>query len=488
MVYSETNSTAGLPPGNSLAEMSLPDLSSYLPPIVMLGALAAYLGWKPPKPRTILKNWLMSRIEVRWTDNIFEALEDFLAQEWVCKMSTHRLATTGSRLPWNKNEPNSHEEHVMGTTPPRTCSLPSLTLTPANGNHWFIYEGRLILLEREEREDAWERSQSLHLMCFGWDGSILRKILHAARLRHAELDENKTAVYRAQSNNKSIAWTRASGQGIRELSTVIMDPDLQKKFIEDIDGYLQPETRRWHTERGIPYRRGYLFEGPPGTGKTSLCIAVAGLFKLKIYILNLNNIAEDDLNNLISSLPQQCILLLEDVDSQKITNSRTTEPDNSFTTFQRLSLSGLLNAIDGVIASEGRILIMTTNHKDKLDPALIRPGRVDMTISFEYPDFDSIKRLFLLMYAEYPVEEKKEQQQPASSQCQFCPRLQPSPPANIPGNNISQDELQALANTFAASFPEKEYSQARILGYLKKHSGKPKRAVNLIAELFGEEE
>ncbi|EEA18483.1 mitochondrial chaperone bcs1, putative [Talaromyces marneffei ATCC 18224] len=508
-MYPEPNSTAGLSPsaGSSLGEISLPglsfvfqllstyfniDVSSYLPPVVMCGALAAYLGWKPPKLGTMLENWFMSSIEIQWTDNAFESLEDWLGQDWVCKMSTHRLATTGSRLPWNKNESDGHEEHVLESTPPRTCTLPRLTLTPANGRHWFTIERHLILLIREEKEDAWGRSRSLHLKCFGWDGFILRKILHAARLRHAELDENKTAVYHARFNQKSIGWTRTSGQGIRDVSTVVMNSGLQKEVIEDLEGFLRPETKLWHNQRGIPYRQGYLFEGPPGTGKTSLCIALAGLFKLKIYILNLNSISDGVLHDLMSSLPEQCILLLEDVDSQKITNLRTAEPDNS-TTNQPLTLSGLLNAIDGVTASEGRILIMTTNHRDKLDDALTRPGRVDMTISFEHPDSDSIKRLFFLMYAEYPVKEQEEEEkkekkekEPQQPQCQICPKLLPSPPASIPHNDISQDELQALAHDFAASLPEKKYSQARILGYLKKNSGNPKRAVEMIDELLRE--
>jgi chaperone BCS1 len=113
-MYSEPNYTANLPPspGNSLGE--IPgfsiifqllstylniDASSYLPPFVMFGALAAYLDWKPRHLATTLENWFMSSIEVQWTDNAFESLEDWLGQEWVCKMSTHRLAITGSRLP-----------------------------------------------------------------------------------------------------------------------------------------------------------------------------------------------------------------------------------------------------------------------------------------------------------------------------------------------------------------------------------------------------
>ncbi|KAF4999102.1 hypothetical protein F66182_16285 [Fusarium sp. NRRL 66182] len=281
-----------------------------------------------------------------------------------------------------------------------------------------------------------------------------------------------------------------------------MSSALIKDIIEDLERFLRPETKLWHNQRGIPYRYGILFEGPPGTGKTSLCIALAGRFKLKIFILNLSNITDSELQGLMSSLPEQCILLLEDIDSQKITNVRAAEPDAGKPLQPLLTLSGLLNAIDGVTASEGRILIMTTNLRDKLDDALTRPGRVDKTITFELPDSDGIKRLFFLMYSEYQVkdqekeEETEQQQRHASPPCRICPALVPSPPGNISHNVISnnvishnvisQDEIQALADQFAELLPEKKYSQARILNYLKKHSGKPKHAVEKIEELLSE--
>jgi chaperone BCS1 len=263
-----------------------------------------------------------------------------------------------------------------------------------------------------------------------------------------------------------------------------MNSDLQEKFFGDVHAYLR--TMKWYKHRGLPYRRGYLFHGPPGTGKTSLCIAAAGHFKLKIYILNLDNMTQDGLDNLLSTLPAQCILLLEDIDTQKFATSRTIEPGNIVPTYQRLTLSSLLNAIDGVTAPEGRILIMTTNHMDKLDSALIRPGRVDMTISFEYPDFDSIKRLFLLIYSE-SLSDEKEKEQSALPHCQQCPRFQSSPPVSD-SVMIPEGELETFAIRFAASVPEKKHSQADILNYLKMYPGEPEYAITKAAERFKEEE
>lgn len=179
------------------------------------------------------------------------------------------------------------------------------------------------------REEKSEILDSLHLKCFEWSNESLQNILlHEVRLKLMELSENMTAVYRTQRKSELVAWTCVPGQQIRLPSTVIMNSNSQKKFIDDIYIYLQPKTRAWHNMHGLPYCKGYLFYGPPSTRKTSLCIAVAGYFKLKIYILSLNNMIEDDLNSLVLTLPAQCILLLEDVNIQKFANPCTAEAGN----------------------------------------------------------------------------------------------------------------------------------------------------------------
>lgn len=134
---------------------------------------------------------------------------------------------------------------------------------------------------------------------------------------------------------------------------------------------------------GIPYRRGYLLYGPPGTGKSSFIMALAGALDYNICIINLSeNIMTDDrLQYLFSVVPEQSLILLEDIDAAFISRSQIpTSPGggNGGVLNQRVTFSGLLNAIDGVASSEGRVIFMTTNHIERLDSALLRPGRIDM--------------------------------------------------------------------------------------------------------------
>lgn len=135
----------------------------------------------------------------------------------------------------------------------------------------------------------------------------------------------------------------------------------------------------------MPYRRGYLLFGPPGIGKTSLSFAIAEEFGLDIYCISLRDhtLSEENLSCLFNNLPSRCIVLLENIDAAGLTreeakSARTTT--NEKEKVSGISLSELLNAIDDVTSPEDILLFMTTNYREKLDGALIRPERVDLNI------------------------------------------------------------------------------------------------------------
>ena len=168
-------------------------------------------------------------------------------------------------------------------------------------------------------------------------------------------------------------------------------------------------SANWYYDRGIPYRRGYLLHGPPGTGKSSFIQALAGHLDYDIAILNLSErgITDDKLNHLLTVIPPRTVVLLEDVDAA-FANRHQADADGY--SGANVTFSGLLNALDGVASAEERIVFLTTNHVEKLDEALIRPGRVDMTVRLGDATRYQVEKLWDRFYGELGGSEEMKHQ------------------------------------------------------------------------------
>lgn len=172
----------------------------------------------------------------------------------------------------------------------------------------------------------------------------------------------------------------------RSLDTVYIPDEQKERIHNDLVQFIK--DRELYAKRGTPYRRGYCFEGPPGTGKTTLILALAGVIGRNVYIINPNSVGGDaGLMLAMNNVPVTGVAAIEDIDAIEISKTRdaNNEQKNEVAIVtpvdkntKPLTLSGLLNAIDGVASRDGRVLFVTTNHVDKLDPALMRPGRIDV--------------------------------------------------------------------------------------------------------------
>jgi chaperone BCS1 len=180
----------------------------------------------------------------------------------------------------------------------------------------------------------------------------------------------------------------------RPVESVVLRMGLLESLINDVRQFLS--RRSWYIERGIPYRRGYLLYGPPGTGKSSAVLAIASAMKMDIAILSLvdSSLDDDNLCQLLSDCPVNSIVLIEDIDCIFVNRKATLDKPN------KLTFSGLLNAIDGVAAGEGRILFATTNHIERLDAALIRTGRIDRKERVDYATAEQLRRIFVRFYGD----------------------------------------------------------------------------------------
>jgi hypothetical protein len=175
-------------------------------------------------------------------------------------------------------------------------------------------------------------------------------------------------------------WSRNRDLPRRPMSTVAYDHNQGQRLLADLQTFIADEKR--YDEYGMPWHRGYLLYGPPGTGKTSTAMALAYETGRDLYYLPVGDLPGDSkLTDLISDVPAGSILLLEDVDVfSKMFAERTGADDKAEK--NSVTMAGMLNILDGALTPHGLVTIMTTNHYDRLDPAITRPGRVDMAEEF----------------------------------------------------------------------------------------------------------
>ncbi|CAN1758264.1 AAA-ATPase At5g17760 [Linum perenne] len=192
-------------------------------------------------------------------------------------------------------------------------------------------------------------------------------------------------------------WVSVKMEHPASFETLAMEPALKDAIIRDLDQFRN--RREFYRQVGRAWKRGYLLHGPPGTGKSTMVAAMANYLKFDVYDLQLTSIKTDaDLRRILMATGDKSILVIEDIDCScdlPDRNKVKLKVPLEYDFDDPITLSGLLNFIDGLWSSCGdeRIIVFTTNHKEKLDPALLRPGRMDMHIHMSYCSNEGFKQL-----------------------------------------------------------------------------------------------
>ncbi|KAG6918968.1 hypothetical protein DXG01_010207 [Tephrocybe rancida] len=400
--------------------------------------------------------------------------------------------------------------------------------------HSFFYKRRWVTVNRTQENMGYygRPEERLTIRIMTRHHHFLNELLLEAKKGYLVAQENHISIYISDSSND---WRHVSTRPKRPLHSIVLDPGIKDVLVDDARDFLG--SKPWYSARGIPFRRGYLLYGAPGSGKTSIIHSLAGELGLDVYIISLSRSGMDDtaLSELISDLPEKCIALMEDIDAAFTQTMNRDEPSSDAedtpngqparqgpkASTSRVSLSGLLNALDGVGAQEGRILFATTNKYDSLDPALCRPGRMDIHIEFKLASRYQARELYRCFYQPVGEEADPEGEIDADisenesvdsgyssaestslidldtgSDSKDLSYVGVTPDTSLAPEKVvmrgvshlerapklSHAHVTQLATQFAAAIPERTASMASLQGYLMAYKTRPYDAVKDISD------
>lgn len=374
---------------------------------------------------------------------------------------------------------------------------------------WFWHERRLFVATRildnltsnlsDPNYDG-VGGEELSISCLGLSADPIKALVEACR----EYAQNKQQFYVIiySRDRYGTSWKPKYRKPLRQLDTVHFDEREKQALIADIRNYLDERTQKLYQSRSMPYRRGYLFYGPPGTGKSSLSTAIAGEFGLDLYEVKVPSIANDaDLEQMFQEIPPKCIVLLEDIDAvwsanreqrhdpYLNVNDANSDAQSMQSQVSNVTLSGLLNVLDGVGSQEGRVVIMTTNKPELLDPALIRPGRVDFRLFLGNISKASARDMFMRMFApELLSWAQQNQGRRESMGNRSHNRLKStSSAADSFDQHVSMEQLRMLATQFVDAIPENVLTPSQLQGFFQLHLSSAVGAASSIAAWVAKE-
>jgi len=325
--------------------------------LMAIGSVGVFLRTLPERVWSWLEHQFTMTITVKDDDAAFVWVKEwFLEQQFLKRLRRVDLDTT-----------------LRGA---------ELALIPAPGRHLFWRQGRPFWVWFYRSEDTKGRSQrrieTLTFQTIGRKQAFLKQFADEIVACHRRKERESSLLYVYDDY-----WTHVAAYSPRLLDSVILKPGEKEHLMQDLERFRAARAR--YRRLGVPYHRGYLLHGPPGTGKTSLVSALAARYGMSIYVVNLTDFNDRTLKSAMNEVPENSVILFEDIDCMKAGHRRTdvdeaqekSKAAKDAPATNSVTLSGLLNVLDGFNAPENVVYVMTTNKMEALDPALLRPGRID---------------------------------------------------------------------------------------------------------------
>lgn len=293
----------------------------------------------------------------------------------------------GKRSRFSKNFALKQDEHE------------SNTIIPGAGSHIF-FRGRRLFWFRVDRESIGGASniikESTKISTFGVSAKPITDLIHS--ILPIKDDADKISTFTSQGSS----WMKRKVNK-RSLDSVIVDDDVGNRITESIDNFLK--SKEWYDKHGVSYKHSIFLHGSPGTGKTSIIKALSSHYNRPLYIINMAMVSDYNIDELFHDIPPKSMVVMEDIDCVNNVNvasrggERRSVPTTDDALYSKqsddpagLSLSSILNVLDGIKPLDDIVIFMTTNFIDKIDPAILRKGRTDDIIEIKALTTDGVNK------------------------------------------------------------------------------------------------
>lgn len=273
-----------------------------------------------------------------------------------------------------------------------------MVMSMGYGKHFFFYRGRFMWLDRTQLESGGSERQKeqIRLSVLGRKHAIFKDLIED----NSPKEDSNVINF---SEFKDNSWLVKGKINKRPMKSLALNPKTREMFVSNMDHFLNNKEEFY--KLGLPHKMTWVLHGVPGSGKSSIIRSLASDYDMNVCNLPLSGLSDNNFRDAVMSAPSNSIIVIEDFDSCDAVSKRgnvSGEEDDAITKEVKqlsfLTLSGILNTLDGVVSLDGKIVILTTNCIESVDTALLRAGRVDQIIELPKIDGAAVKSYFEGLY------------------------------------------------------------------------------------------
>lgn len=335
----------------------------------MIGGMMYYLKTIPVQVYNAVKRRIVYSVMLDESDNIYKYLNEWLYREY---SSYFRNVKVKSQRQFDE------DDNLVG------CKI---SFEQYHDDFIFWYKNFPIKLSKqtEKMEGAYDKYNfeigRFHLSTF-FNKKIINSLLKEVESYYSTsvIKENKISIYRHVA--ASYSWDHFKDIKPVSLNNIIQPKSVKEPIIQTVNNWRKNKERL--KDKGISLSLCLLFDGAPGSGKSSMVLALAYEYNMNVYTLNLNSIVSlNSLHQAVSNIPSNSIVQIDEIED--VYEGREAKNKDC-----KIPFSGFINILSGSMTNDNVLFILTSNDISKLDPALTRPGRVNLISTFVVPDVNMI--------------------------------------------------------------------------------------------------